>query len=622
MPGIFGFTHSSVDENTHHLLNQMASALHDEQTYQSFQHTEDEISLGRVGLQIVQTGPQPAWNENHSVAVVMEGEVFDYRTHRDRLENKGHQFTTDSQAELIAHLYEDDGENFVTQLNGVFVAAIWDQRSHQLTIINDHLGLQPLYFTPNLTEGFAFASGVRALLAIPSLSRQLDHLAIAQFLTFDHVFDDHTLLKEVKALPGASILTFSDGNWRIERYWRPQYPEYYPVRNQLDYSEELLSILQRVATRQMPGDKPGGILMSGGLDSRVVAALLRQQSNGEAIQTFTMGQPDCDDERFAREVSTQLGMPHHFYRLKGNYLPSHVNQGVRITDGLVNAFHMHTLPNLSDQAQKAEIIYKGFLGDALIGYGITDRLWSSYDDATLPLAHYAVYQDQGLLLFDSDKLDHLMLPGTGEETYSSQVMETLAQAVRASQTTLPADQRNYIDLCQRVPRMTLNGVELVRSQAHVRLPFADKELVEFMLTVPPGYRYKRKIMKDLFIQQFPELAKIPYTETNYPMIHCRREVVLRAEEQIRWYLRALGLNWVSMPRKRPFAYYNDWFRNELRSWVESILLDHRTRDRGLFNPDFIKVLVEEHMAGQNHYSRLGVLISIELWQRQFIDVER
>jgi asparagine synthase (glutamine-hydrolysing) len=618
MPGIFGFTHPNLDDAAHQRLGQMAEALHDEAHYQAHLHHQPEISLGRVGLPIILPQPQPAWNEDHQVAVVLEGEIYDAALHRRHLENQGHRFNSESHAELVAHLYEQSGPNFAAGVNGAFVAAIWDGARQRLLLVNDHLGLQPLYYTPNLPGGFAFASGVRALLAFPNLPRNLDRLAMAQFLTFDHVLDDRTLLEEVKLLPGGSTLTWQDGQWRIERYWRPQYPEHYPVRDEADYRHELLGVLRQAAKRQMPGAHPAGILMSGGLDSRVVAALLHEQRQGEKIATFTMGQPGCDDERFAKEVSEQLHMPHHFHRLKGDYLLEYVAKGVRLSDGMGNAVHMHTLPNLSAQAQQAHILYKGFLGDALIGYGITPRLWATYDATHLPLAHFATHRDQGVILFDMERLDQVMLP-QNNQPFSRPVMDSYLSGMKAARTDLPADQRNYFDLCQRVPRMTLHGVEWVRSQAHVRLPFADKDLVEFMLTVPPGYRFGRKIIKDLFIEQFPELAKIPYTETNYPMLHCRREVTLRANEQLRWWLRSRGLKWVSIPTKRPYAHYNEWLRGELRPWMEAILLSKRTFERGIFDPAALKTLVAEHLAGQKHYTRLGALISIELWQRQFLD---
>jgi asparagine synthase (glutamine-hydrolysing) len=618
MPGIFGFINTLHGNPNQQWLAAMADAMLDEPFYQQFLYEDSHVSMGRVGLDIVHPFPQPAWNETDTVAVVMEGEIYDYAEHRARLEKAVHCFETTSHAELFAHYYEELGPAFVSQLNGVFAAAIWDQRARKLVLVNDHMALQPLYYTPNRVEGFAFASGVRALLTLPDLPKTLDRLAVAQFLAFDHVVDDHTLLSEVKQLPAATILTVSDGKITSHKYWRPNYPVHYPLRSIDEYCEALQPVLRRAFQCQMSWDHPIGVLLSGGLDSRVVAAELRSMSNGNPLNTFTFGNPGCDDARYASEVSKQLDIPHFFYTLRSDYLIQCANKGVRLSDGLANVVHMHTLPNLSDQASHAKIIYKGFLGDALMGYSLVDNLWANYAEDDLTHAHIAALKALGGIVFDPAEIDEVLLPQS-EGPFREQVISSWGGAIKASQTTLPADQRHFLDLSQRVPRMTLTGVEWVRSQAHVRLPFADKDLVEFMLTVPPGFRFQRKMIKEVFIRQHPELAKIPYTETGYPLVPCRREVTKRAQEQLRWWLRAMGMKWVPMPAKRPYARYGDWFRGELRDWMCDILLSKCCLERGIFNPGFVKQLVADHLAGVNHHTRLGALIAIELWHQQFMD---
>lgn len=618
MPGIFGLIKAPDKETASQLSVQMATALQDAPGYQKFQYTTDGMSIGVTGPGMIQSEPQPGWNESKSIAVVVAGEIYDASEKRAWLQGKGHQFQSNSQAELFAHFYEEVGEQFVSQLNGAFAAAIWDQGQHRLLLLNDHLGLYPLYYLYNPQRIFSFASGVRALLVIPNLPRNLDHIALAQFLTFDHMLDDRTLLEQVKLLPPASILRFENGQTHLQNYWHLQYLEHYPIQHVDEYQEELLSCLRQASERQMPGPHPAGVLLSGGLDSRVIAALLNQNRTNETIRTFTFGSPKCDDVRYAKEISAKLGFQHRFYPLKPDYLIDKAMQGVRCTDGMQNVVHMHTLANLDAQAEEAEIIYKGFLGDALMGYGISERHWANYREADLPQAQYEIHRDQGLLVYELAELNELLLPHQGID-YQDAVFAAYTQALQASKAVLPADQRNYFDVRQRVPRMTIHGVELVRSQVQVRLPFADKNLVEFMLTVPPGYRNGRKIIKDLFIKQFPELAKIPYTETNFPMVPCMRDIYLHTNQQVRWWLRNAGMQWVPAVHKRSYAAYNQWLRAELRSWAEGILLSQRTLERGIFNPSFLKALVAEHMAGQDHYTRLGTLISVELWHRQFVD---
>ncbi|MFC1997546.1 asparagine synthetase B family protein [Chloroflexota bacterium] len=473
MPGIFGFTHHQRNDNNFHLLENMANALIDGENYQDFQHHEELISLGRVGTRYFQPDTQPAWNQNECVAVILEGEVYDYADHQNELIRRGYQFKSNSHAELFAHLYDEFGPEFVKNINGAFSTAIWDKIRHELFLITDHLGLQPLYYSSFTKNGLIFASGVRSILAHKDIPRKIDHLALAQLLTFDHALDDHTLLDDIKLLPGGTILSFANNQLTFQNYWRPQYPSHYPVRSYAEYYEEFGPIIKRAVKRQIPEEESAAVLMSGGLDSRVVVGFLHDHLVNGNLQTITMGQPSCDDERFAKDVSRALGVPHTFYQLKGDYLLNYAERGVRISDGMGNIVHMHTLPVVNKHHLSARIFYKGFLGDALIGYGIDERHFAKYSDSDISDAQFAIHKDQGLILFTPETLDKLMMT-QDVEPISQRVRASYSNSFKAANTDSPADQRNYFDLCQRVPRMTLNGVLWVRSQVPVRLPFAER----------------------------------------------------------------------------------------------------------------------------------------------------
>jgi asparagine synthase (glutamine-hydrolysing) len=189
----------------------------------------------------------------------------------------------------------------------------------------------------------------------------------------------------------------------------------------------------------------------------------------------------------------------------------------------------------------------------------------------------------------------------------------------AANTPSLADQRNYFDFRQRVPRMTIRGVEVVRSRAMARLPFCDNDLVEFSLRVPPGLRYNRRLVKDAFVREFPHLAQIPITETGYPMMVCSRDVLMHASRVIRYGLRKRGLGWLLSSERRTYQNYGEWFRTNLRGWMEGIILSERAMDRGYFNPEYVRNMVSEHIGGGNHTVSLGALLSLELWHREFID---
>lgn len=612
MPGLVGFVGKFHNGRAETLLADMARALEPEHRFQVDLYTGEDWGLGRVSLGILNPEPQPIWNEDETLCLVMEGEVYDYQDLKQSLIDRGHRFRVDNDAEFVLHLFEEVGENFASCLNGAFVAAIWNQQAKELVLVNDRLGLQPVYYA-YYKGRFTFGSGVRALLADPALPRSVDQVAIVQFLTFDHVLGTRTLLTEAHLLPPASLLTFCDSHLNIRAYWTLKHPDTYELRSEAEWIEDLLHYLRQAVARQAHDDLPAGILLSGGLDSRVLVAFLRNGPITGPFRAFTWGIPGCDDARYAREVSRKLGVQDHFFELKPDWLLGMAEEGVRITDGLGNVVNLHALATLEAETEYAQTIYKGFMGDALMGFFIKRQFLANYDETGLSQVffnHYPILfgQTEQRALFTEDF----------QRCINDVVFDSPLAIMAESGGQQAAEGTYYFDLRHRQRRMGLNGVEVVRSRAIVRTPYCDKDLVEFMLTVPPGLRSERYLLKKAFIQAFPNLAKVPYTETGLPLINCARDVLIRADYLVRWHLRAVGLRWVSEPKRRPYANYNAWFRTVLRSWLEEILLNKHTLQHGYFNPNYIRQLVAEHMAGANHTVKLGALLSLELWHRQFL----
>jgi asparagine synthase (glutamine-hydrolysing) len=225
MPGLVGFIGDASPEESRTLIESMAAALHPEPRFRKDLYATQGIGLGRVSLGLVNSAPQPIWNEDRSICVVMEGEIYDYQDLKRKLVDRGYQFSSNNNdAEFILHLYEEKGEDFAFELNGQFAIAIWDQRQQTLILAKDFLGLVPLYYT-QFNGHFLFASGVRAILADPSFPRKVDLIAVAQFLTFDHLLDDSTLVEAVKLLPPGTTLTYQHGRVNVKSYWKPQYGE-------------------------------------------------------------------------------------------------------------------------------------------------------------------------------------------------------------------------------------------------------------------------------------------------------------------------------------------------------------------------------------------------------------
>ena len=615
MPGLIGYVGDVTRGKPGDYLAAMARALHDEDIYKVEAHAEHCFGLGRVSLGLLNPEPQPIWNADHTRCIVMEGEVYDYQDTLRQLPNHEHSGASDSDARFVLQLYETRGEEFARELNGAFVAAIWDGPAHKLVIANDRIGLAPLYYARR-GEGLVFAGGVRALLADPAVSRQIDPVAIGQFLTFQHALGDQTFFSDVRVLPGSSILTFQNGQLNVRRYWDLVYAGVHEQCSEDEYVEELLHLLRQAVKRQAHDDLPTGVLLSGGLDSRVLLGLL--SGAVKPLHTFTWGVPGCDDARYARETSRVVGAQNHFFELKPDYLLGLADKSVRLTDGMGSVVNLHALATLDAQTQFAKAIYKGFMGDAMMGYGLSLHFWSNYDPKRIAETHYFVHDDENLLAFKTADYGDLFTPEFGRQV-SPGVWDTYRSALLESGAPQLAQQRLYFDLRQRVPRMTLNGVEVVRSRAVARVPFCDNDLIDFTLRVPPGLLYGRYLIKKAFVQAFPSLARVPYTDTGLPMAPCARDVLIRMEQQVRWRLRGAGLNWVQELKRRPYANYNVWLRTVLRPWVEELLLSEGSMQRGLFNPAHVRKLVDEQMAGAKNAVKLGVLLTIELWHRQFVD---
>jgi len=613
MPGLFGFVKAMAAEENNVLLRNMSLALQDQDWYKVDLFSGDGYGLGRTSLGYTNREPQPIWNEDKTLCIVMEGELYDYQAMKQDLIIKGHHFKVNNDAEFILHMFEEYGKDFAIRLNGAFVAAIWNRKVKELLLINDRLGLRPLYFASCIGR-FTFASGVRALLADPALPRSVDSVAIAQLLSFEHILGNRTLIKGVQLLPPASVLTFSDGEHTIQSYWEPRFTNPYQFYSQAEYLEGLIYYLKQAVTRQMPGNLSAGLNLSGGLDSRMLLGFLCDGQLKMPLRTYTFGVLRCDDARIAQELARATATQHQFFELRPDYLLNLAPDGIKLLDGMGSIVHMHALANLKIQARQVQVLYTGFLADYLINPEIRREWLANYDDET---TGKFIYEDINILFRDTNWDD--LYTKSFQSQFSKEFNFDFRARVAEARSSLLADWRDRFDLCQRQRRFAKQGDELLRSQVVCRTPFADNDLVEFALSVPPGLRLDRFLFKEALVHLFFDLAKIPWDKTGFPLVPCGRDLYLRIDQQARWQLRKYGFKWISDRKHRGYTNYDTWMRTALRSWVEEILLSKRAMERGYFNPSFIHRLVSSHMAGKNHSRELGMLLSIELWHRQFLD---
>ncbi len=616
MPGIFGFYQPDPEIPPAQMLEMMLSVNDAEPRFQHNILVENEVGFALSSLKILSTSQQPVWNSSHERAFFMIGELFDRKSLIQKFDSQINAETNLSDIELLSILYEKIGSDLFANLNGAFLILIWERLPNRITIVNDRMGLYPLYYAHS-GAGIIFASNIKALLVDQKVDRTVDQTAIAEFLTFDHILWQRTLLESVKLLPQASIFVFCDRELEVRPYYQFDYTKEFPIKNDDEYIAELDFLMRQAVQRQIKGSLPNGLLLSGGLDSRHILALLTEESS-EKVHTFTWSIPDSDDARFAKECAQLAKSDHHFYTLEPDWLVEKAEKAVLLTSGNGNVINLHAFATLEQEAAISPIIYKGFMGDAMFGFGIRPRFWADYKLEIKMEQHLEAYRDYRVLTFDPNIHPQYMTDTFIQKT-SASWREDFRSGMLACQCNQMTEQRSFFDLTQRVPRMTINGVDVVRDRCLVRLPFTDNDLVEFSLTVPPYLLYKRELVERTFIHYFPKYAKIPIAQSQLPMMTCAREVWLRNKQFIGWHLRQRGMNKLAGPISRPYKDYNGWFRRELRHMVESILLTPQALDRGYLKPERIKNLLNEHMAGENHAVRIGALITVELAHQLLID---
>src|SRR5215216_1798116 len=284
------------------------------------------LGMRRLAIIDLVTGEQPAFNEDKSVAVILNGEIYNYRELRAELEKRGHSFRSASDTEVLPHLYEEYGDAMIRELNGMFAFALWDNRRRRLLIARDRFGEKPLYWGV-FDKTLLFASEPKVLLAHPSVKPALNLQALRQYLSFDYVPAPLSIYDGINKLPAAHKLTLEDGRVCVERYWQLSYKTADPLPSEDEAAEHLRELMADAVRMRLVSDVPLGVLLSGGVDSSTVAALAVAASS-EAVKTFSISfaEASFDESVYARSVAKFLGTDHHEERLSANLAANLVSE--------------------------------------------------------------------------------------------------------------------------------------------------------------------------------------------------------------------------------------------------------------------------------------------------------
>ena len=582
-------------------------------------HVEGGVGLGMRRLSIIDlsTGQQPIHNEDQSVWLVFNGEIYNYRELRQSLQAEGHQFYTASDTETIVHAYEQWGESAFERLRGMFGIALWDRRTQTLLLARDRAGIKPLHYVEHGGRLY-FGSEIKSLLAAGAVERQIDIEALDHYLSFLYAPPDRSLFKGVRKLPPGHLLRWKNGRAHVEAYWRIGVDETFKG----DIGEAattLRGVLADAVRSHMVSDVPLGAFLSGGVDSSVVVGLMAEASS-RPVQTFSIGfdEPQFDELEHARTVAQHFGTDHHEFVVRPD--------GLTILDQLVEHFDepfadSSAIPTwyVSEIARRhVTVVLSGDGGDELFGgydrYLPHPRV-AQFDRLAIPgarraagglyplLPHGAIGKnflrhvsrdDNGRYLdsvtfFQADERSSLYTADV-RRALGAWNAETSAGARFGRLAALPAHSRMMkFDFETYLPEDVLTKVDRM-SMAHSiesRVPLLDNSVIDFAASLPPTMKIHNG----------------------------RRKHVLK--EAVRSLLPAGIID----RRKQGFGVpLGVWFRGGLTGIFSDVLRSPRTRQRGYFEPAFIDRIVAEHLAGRrDHTLRLWQFLMFELWHRQYLD---
>jgi asparagine synthase (glutamine-hydrolysing) len=573
------------------------------------------MGMRRLSIIDLEGGQQPIANEDRSVWVVCNGEIYNYRALQAELRARGHQFRTGSDVEVLVHLYEDYGLNFVERLRGMFAFAIWDQRARRLVLGRDRLGIKPLVFSCD-SRRLLFASEIKALIAA-GVDRDIDMQALHHYLTLSYVPAPHTAFTKIRKLLPGHLLVAENGRVRLERYWRLGQPPILDGIGEDDYVEALKDRLDDAVRSHLVSDVPVGVFLSGGLDSATILAYMRRHERG-TIKTFSVGFEDSsfDELKDARATAKHFGTEHHELTVSADIadtMPALIESfDEPFADS--SAIPLYHLSRFASEHVKVVLTGEG--GDeVLAGYQtyVASKLAMAYRQLPdvvarrivpqlvrlLPVSHRRVSFDYkanrfvrgALLPFDQAHLSwkQILSEEAKAELYVNHRNGYIPTTAFYGNVYAGCPSRDWltrllhVDTAIGLPDDMLTKADRV-TMAHsleARVPLLDHELVEFLASVPSNLKLRGRTTK--YLLRAAMRGQLP------------RRIVQGKKR---------GFN-VPMP---------GWLATDLRSFVGDVLSPARVARTGLFRPEAVSNLVNQHLQRRADHSRtLWTLIVLEHW---------
>ena len=629
MCGICGILyHDQTRPVPEQLIERMNTILHHRGPDDYGIWVQGNIGLGQARLSIIDLSPlghQPMCNEDGSVWITFNGEIYNFLELKKELIQKGHQFRSQTDSETILHLWEEFGPACVERLRGMFAIALWDERQRTLFLARDRMGKKPLFYAA-LPDRFIFGSEIKAILQDDDFEIAPDLEAIHYYLTYQSVPAPYSAFKGIKKLAPAHTLLVKDGKVEVKRYWNLSYREKRRVvgeAGERELQEEIIERLREAVRIRLMSDVPLGAFLSGGIDSSIVVALMAGLMD-QPVKTFSIGfvEEEYNELKYARMVAERYHTDHHEFIVKPDaqsifpelvwhynepfadssaiptyYVSKLARQHVTVVltgdGGDENFAGYPRYQNFGDYSTKNS--YPSWLARCLIpnsemrlfrrGWGRTLESMRRLKDLTQErllyyrrITHFSEYYQQSLYTRDFF-----------EKLQGKIGVDIMLDKYRQSDATNFLDSTLYLDLNLYLPDtlMTKTDIAGMTHSLEARMPILDHLFMEFVATIPPELKLKDGTISKYIFKKAVE----PYLP---------HEVIYRS--------------------KMGFGVPTDhWFRHELKEMVYDILLSQRALARGYFNRDYVQSLLDRHQSGENWQYFIWNLLMLEMWHLMFID---
>ncbi|GAK55316.1 asparagine synthase (glutamine-hydrolyzing) [Candidatus Vecturithrix granuli] len=628
MCGIAGFT--SFKEyriDVRDTIEKMNTAIQHRGPDDQGVYIDQYAALGNRRLSIIDlsSGKQPIHNEDRTLWIVFNGEIYNFPELRDELFKKGHEFYTHTDTEVILHLYEEYGTDCVKQLNGMFAFAIWHVNERTLFLARDRIGIKPLHYMA-YPGGLIFASEIKAMLQHPLVERQLDVEGLSKYLTYEYIPAPHSIFKGIKKLKPGQWLLHTEQVTQIRQYWDIPFEETgISYKREEEHAEEILARLKESVRKRLLSDVPVGVLLSGGLDSSTISLLASQAAPGQ-IQSFSIGfeEPSFDETRYAQKVARLLGTQHHHQVFNSQKMLEVVPSVIKILDEpMADASIIPTYLLSQMTAQHVKVALGGDGADELFaGYPTyqAHKLVTYYSvlpyklrdlinrfATHLPVSHRNISFDFKVKQFlrgmgVSSEIRFFLWMGAFLEREKQQVFsddtknalvdsnpfEDVIHYVHESKLLKDFERILYLSLKLYLQDDILVKVDRasMANSLEVRVPYLDHTFVEYVAGLPSLYKLRGLTTKYLLKQATKDLLP--------------KEIVQR--------------------KKKGFGIpLSKWFHGELKPMLLSYLSEERIKTAGIFHYPYIKHLLDEHFSRQyDHRKQLWTLLVFEMWREEYL----